>query len=275
MPGPPAIALTGGGTLVLNRTGNTFTGNITVDGAGTTLAFVGAGAAGDQTSLGAAGARTVTLTNGATISVITATANPAATTKSFVFGAGGAGVNVATGLTFQLDDAGQFSGAGNITKTGDGLFFLNNQAFTYTGTAVNVNAGTLRVGANAGVLGTGTVAINVASGATYDNLIGLTGTKNITVGGTGVGGAGALIASSGTAGNIGGTVTLTADTAIGGAGTLTIGGVISDGPALSTSARSAPAPRSSPPPIPGTGTRRSAQARSAARPAPTCRPPAT
>jgi autotransporter-associated beta strand protein len=182
----------------------------------------------DPTALGA-GAKTITLTNGGAVSVAGGTlSNPTATTKSFVIGTGGERLMTAAGQTLQLDDANQFGGTGILTKTGNGTLFLNNQAFTYTGTNVNLNGGTLRVGANAGVLGAGTVAINVASGATFDNLIGLTGTKNITVAGTGVGGIGALIASSGT-GTIGGTVTMLADTAVGGAGNLTISGVVSGG----------------------------------------------
>ena len=267
--GANGLSLTGGGTLLLNRsTGNTFTGNITVDGAGTTLAYLGTNSSADPTALGAAGARTITLTNGGAISVAGGTmSNPTAGSKSFVIGGTGGTIDTASGQTLQLDDAGQFSGSGTLTKTGAGTLFLNNQAFTFTGPTVNINGGTIRVGANAGVLGTGTVAINVASGATYDNLIALTGTKTVTVAGTGVGGNGALIASSGT-GTIGGTVSMTGDTAVGGAGNLTISGA---SPASSTSARSARRRPSSPAPTPTPATRPSAAAPSAPYSGPVCR----
>lgn len=226
--GGGGINLSSGGTLVLNRTGNTFTGNIVVDGS--TLAVVGVTGSADQTALGAAGGRSVTLQNGATFSLIGSNSfNPTSSTKSLVIGTGGGTIDVASGLTVQLDDAGQFSGTGALTKTGAGILFINNQSFTYTGSSININAGTLRVGANAGVLGATNVPITVADGATYDVLFALSGNKPVTVKGAGVGGNGALIASSGTAGDINGAVTLTGDTTVGGAGVLTISGAISDG----------------------------------------------
>jgi fibronectin-binding autotransporter adhesin len=229
--GTAGLAVTGGGTLVLNRTGNTFTGNVTVDGVGTTLAVVGVAGSNDQTALGAAGGRSVTLTNGATFSLIgTADFNPSANTKSIVVGATGGIISSASGRTITLDDAGQFSGTGNLTKAGAGVLLIDNQSFTYTGTAVAVNEGTLRLGRNANVLGTGTVALTVASGAVLDLQAPLAGAKSITVGGTGISGAGALINSSATvAGSITGGVTMTSNLTVGGAGNVTIGGAFSDG----------------------------------------------
>jgi autotransporter-associated beta strand protein len=227
--GNSGITLSGGGTLLLNRSsGNTFTGNISVDGAGTTLAWIGTNNSADPTALGAAGARTITLTNGGAVSVAGGTlSNPTSGSKSFVIGSGGGTVNNPSGQTLQLDDDGQFSGTDDLTKAGAGTLFLNNKVYAFTGSNVFITGGTLKVGGNGGVLGTGNVAITVSPGATYDNLIALSGTKTISVSGTGVGGNGALIASSGTGGNINGPVTLTGDTAVGGAGVLTISGAIS------------------------------------------------
>jgi autotransporter-associated beta strand protein len=114
-------------------------------------------------------AKTITLTNGAILNP-TITSNPTATTKSFVVGTGGATFNVANAVTFQLDDANQFSGTGDLTVTGagTGAVFLNNQAFAFSGN-VFVNSGTLRLGANAGVLGASAGrTVTVASGAVVD-----------------------------------------------------------------------------------------------------------
>jgi fibronectin-binding autotransporter adhesin len=223
--GTAGLNLSGGGTLTLNRsTGNTFTGNITVDGAGTTLAYVGTGGSADPTALGA-GAKSITLTNGGTLSIIGAASDPNSTnTKTFVIGSGGGTIDTPFNLTF--NDSTQFSGSGNLTKTGAGQLTIINQAYSYTGSAIAVNAGTLQAGgSNAGALGGGNVAITVSNGATFDVTAALSGTKTVTVGGTGVGNNGALINS--VAANTGtvGAVTMTADTTMGGAGTLSVGQV--------------------------------------------------
>lgn len=223
--GTAGLTLTGGGTLVLNRTGNTFTGNVVVDGS--TLAVVGSGGA-DQTSLGAT-AKSVTLQNGATLSLIgTADFNPSGTTKSVVIGTGTNTLHVSTGRTMQFDDAGQFSGTGNLVKTGDGTLYFNSQAYTYTGTTIDVNGGTLRV-QNAGSLGAANPTITVASGAAFELRATLSGTKPLVLGGTGFSGSGAMYAGSTFTGVANGAVTLTSNTSLGGDGTLTLSGAISDG----------------------------------------------
>ena len=98
-------------------------------------------------------------------------------------------------------------------------------ANTYTGTTT-VGSGTL-IAISAAALGTNAAGTTVASGATLDVRADI-GTEALTVGGTGVGGNGALIAAVGT-GTVGGTVTLTENTSVGGSATLNLNGVIGDG----------------------------------------------
>lgn len=159
------LTKTGAGLLTLSGTGNTFTGDIAVTGG--ILAFPGgAGGAGDPLALGA-GTKTITLTNNAVLRP-TSTSNPTSTaTKRFVIGAGGGTFDVPSGVTFQLDDATQFSGTGDLTVTGAGVVYLNNQAFSFSGN-VAVNSGTLRLGI-LGVLGTAAGrTITVNTGGTLD-----------------------------------------------------------------------------------------------------------
>ncbi|MHA3771339.1 autotransporter-associated beta strand repeat-containing protein [Verrucomicrobiota bacterium sgz303538] len=224
--GSGGLTKSGAGTLTLSNTANTFTGSIFVNGG--TLAYAGSGTA-DQLALGAAGTRTVTLTNGAILSP-TSTSNPSASTKSFVVGAGGATFNVANGVTLQLDDAGQFSGTGDLTVTGagSGTVFLSNQAFTFSGN-VFVNSGTLKLSANSGVLGSGAGrTITIGSGGVVDAQI-----TNLPLGlvlnGTGISAGGALVNSGTAAASFTGPVTINSGATIGGAGTggITLSGNVS------------------------------------------------
>jgi autotransporter-associated beta strand protein len=114
-----------------------------------------------------------------------------------------------------------------IRKSGTGLLELT-ALNTYTGTTF-VDAGTLAA-VNTTALGTAASGTTVASGATLDVRANI-GSEAITVGGTGVGGAGALITATTLTGTVGGTVTLTGATSIGGAGTgiLNINGVVTTG----------------------------------------------
>ena len=120
--------------------------------------------------------------------------------------------------------SGILNGTGSLTKTGTGTLTLSG-ANTHTGTTT-VTAGTL-VAASAAALGDVAAGTTVASGATLD-VQANTGTEAVGVEGTGVGGAGALVAGAGT-GTVGGAVTLNADTTVGGAGTLHIDGAVGGG----------------------------------------------
>ena len=115
--------------------------------------------------------------------------NPTNGSKNFVIGASGGVVDAQNASGLQLDDPGQFSGTGDLTVqgAGSGVFYLNNQSFTFTGN-VFVNSATLRLGTNS-VLGTlSGRMITVASGAVLDlNNTGLILPLDITLNGTGIG----------------------------------------------------------------------------------------
>jgi autotransporter-associated beta strand protein len=127
-------------------------------------------------------------------------------------------------LVFARNDfptvANVISGTGTVTQTGSGTLILS-AANTFTG-AVTVAQGTLQAGNNA-ALGTTNGGTTVASGATLEivaNAINL-GQERITISGTGVGGAGALVNNSGSATFVGpnaARVTLAGDTTVGGSG---------------------------------------------------------
>lgn len=136
--GLAGLNLSGGGNLYMGNLSPDFAGNITVDGAGTTLIhkqegptnqYNGLGSAQefgrfDQTSLGFTTAlRTITLTNGGEYKIINSGNNSEGNYKNITIGSGGGTLNLAAGYILQnLDDAGQLAGtAGNtFTKAGKG-----------------------------------------------------------------------------------------------------------------------------------------------------------
>lgn len=225
--GSNGMAISGGGTVRLMAATNTFTGDISVNAS--RLEFLTGTT--DLLSLGA-GTKAITLTNGAVVAPVNS-ANPASTSgKSFVIGTGGGTFNVVNGVSLTLDDAGQFSGTGNLTITGSGTgtVILGNTsvAHTFTG-SVNVQSGTLRV-QNAGAVGAvaGGKTITVADGASLDIRAALNAIP-ITVQGSGVNNTGALTNSTTTAGSSASAITLAGHTSMGVTNTaaLTISGVIS------------------------------------------------
>ena len=113
----------------------------------------------------------------------------------------------------------------NITKQGGGTLIFNGSN-TYNGTTA-VTGGMLVAG-HANALGTTAVNTAVSSGATLDVRAALVA-EPISVTGTGVGAAGALITAATFTGSVAGPVTLTGTTSIGGAGTLAINGAIGGG----------------------------------------------
>jgi fibronectin-binding autotransporter adhesin len=119
-----------------------------------------------------------------------------------------------------LMDTSIISGTGTLTINGSGTVNVGG-ANTFTG-AVTVVQGTLQTG-NSSALGTTNGIVTVQSGATLDvsqNAINL-GQKRIVVSGTGAGGGGALINSSGSTTFVGpnvARVTLAGDTLVGGSG---------------------------------------------------------
>jgi autotransporter-associated beta strand protein len=116
----------GTGTLTLTNPANTFTEDIFLSAG--TLSFLGQGNA-DPTVLGS-GSKTVFVTNGAVLNPTTAS-DPSASSKAFNFGTGGGVINLASGITFSLNDANQFAGTGEVTLTGAGTLILGQASTGY------------------------------------------------------------------------------------------------------------------------------------------------
>jgi autotransporter-associated beta strand protein len=113
------------------------------------------------------------------------------------------------------------SGSGSLTQNGSGSFVMLSGANTFTG-AVTVAQGTLQIG-NSSALGTTNGTTTVANGATLDFVANANniGQEIVSVSGSGVGGLGALVNSSGSATFVAPNVArviLTGDTTFGGSG---------------------------------------------------------
>ncbi len=119
--------------------------------------------------------------------------------------------------------ANTLTGSGSLVKNGAGTLTLSGDGSGFNG-LVAIGGGTLKV---LNTLSLATAAsIGISNGATLDigiNSVGL-GTENITVSGTGIGGNGAIVNSSGYSGGAVSTsfqtLTMTGDTTIGGPGRL-------------------------------------------------------
>ncbi|WP_265596003.1 autotransporter-associated beta strand repeat-containing protein [Verrucomicrobium sp. BvORR106] len=179
--------------FVFSNTGNTFKGGIIVDNARFTVndfRDFGQTASGEN--------MTTTLINGGNLNVIT-TLDPTAAganDKRLAIGTGGGIVTVASGITYTLNDAGQFSGTGILTKNGDGILALGSQTVgygaNYSGAKVTLNAGTLSL-RNATAVGTGATqaSLELAGGildlrfdtaTAFGNHVQITGSTTINVG---------------------------------------------------------------------------------------------
>ncbi len=127
------------------------------------------------------------------------------------------------------------SSGGSLTKAGTGTLTLSD-ANTYTG-ATTVSAGTLKLG-NATALGTTETGTTVSAGnvAALDLNGQTVGAEAVTLNGTGVGGAGALLNSNAAAASLSGLVTLATNSTItstaGGGGLTLSGGISKDGKTL-------------------------------------------
>jgi fibronectin-binding autotransporter adhesin len=236
-----SLVKTGSGVLTILNTTSTFTGGISVDGAGSVLAYAGQGTA-DPTVLGS-GAKLITLTNGGALRP-TSTSNPNSSTKSVVIGTGGGRLDVPTGVTLTLDDgnvsgagtnSAQLQGSGDLTKSGPGLLqlgFSGQPAGGFSGYTGNIiiSGGTIQAG-NSNALGSGAGSTTtVQSGGALD-FISSVGTfaDDIFISGAGPAAAGALLNSSTFNQTLNGTLTLTGSSSIGATntGTLTINGLVS------------------------------------------------
>lgn len=230
-----SLTIKGSGVVDLTNAANTFTGDILVDG-GTfrvdDLDDWGGPTVASTTS------KTITLDNGGKLNVSAGTLNPGAlTTTSFKLvqiGSGGGTININSGATLQLDDAGQLFGSGTLTKSGVGILALRNQGTTFGGFAgiIDVTEGTLQgsggAGFNFGTTAGGTI---IRSGAALNlNGIAVGEAEPLTIYGLGLTATpvGAITNSSATAASFAGPVTLGADSTIGSnaAGGITLSGAI-------------------------------------------------
>lgn len=175
-----SLTITGGGTVSITNTGNTFTGDIVVDGS--TLIVSNDRSWGGST-VASSTSHTITLQNGAKLSVPTGTINPGALTTTNYnlvrIGTGGATIDTGSTAILQLDDAGQFFGNGNLTKTGDGVLLLSNAFTGYTGTLVTVLGGELRLQNSQALGATGAQAAISLAGGTILRLRNSTSGMNI------------------------------------------------------------------------------------------------
>ena len=122
-------------------------------------------------------------------------------------------VTTALGVTTTISSV--VSGSAGLTKSGAGTLVLSG-ANNFSGVA-NVSQGTLRLG-NAAALGVVADGTTVSDGATLDINAQNTGTEVITIAGSGVNNAGALINNGGEQTNALGRLVLGANATIGGTG---------------------------------------------------------
>ena len=148
-----SLGVTGGGTLQLADSGNSYFGGTWVTG-GSTVAVSSDGA------LGGGGLTLGDAASGGTLAVLTG--NTFASSRAVTLGAGGGTFDVQAASSLTL--TGTLGGAGGLTKTGAGTLVLSGAA-GYGG-ATTVSAGVLQAGA-ANLFGAG-AAMTVAGGATLD-----------------------------------------------------------------------------------------------------------
>jgi autotransporter-associated beta strand protein len=131
--------------------------------------------------------------------------------------------NVGSGSNLTLNPAIQGNVALNINGSGTTLINSTNSSTA----AINLNGGTLKLGSTT-ALGTTAGATIVASGAVLDLNGQAVGGEAVTLSGTGISSGGALVNTGGAA-SLAGTVTLGANSSIGGAGDITLGNVAQSG----------------------------------------------
>ncbi|MFO1490064.1 MAG: autotransporter-associated beta strand repeat-containing protein [Kiritimatiellia bacterium] len=241
--GPVTVA---GGTLLLdNGNGSTThynSANFNINGP-STLTFKSSAGAGSRNDLNA---RTFTFdaTGGGTVNT-TGPINWVVSNNTFVTNGGATdtlatSINLNSGsITFNtavrgtgLVDLDVTAALGNsgaaVTKNGPGILrFAGSNSFAG---ALAINAGTLII-ASSTALGTSASATTVAAGAMLDLNGQSAGAEALTLNGTGILSAGALINSSAVAAGLNGNVTMATASSIGGSGDITLGGVVS-GPGL-------------------------------------------
>lgn len=135
---------------------------------------------------------------------------------------------------FTVNSSGSFTVTGAISgssgsilnKQGLGDLILNANSAGFTG-PITVNAGTLRIG-NGNALGSNTGVTTVAVNASLDLNGQTVAGEPLSLSGTGTGVTAALANTAATAASNAGTITLNANSSIGGAGAIVLSGQISD-----------------------------------------------
>jgi len=153
--GTGGITKTGAGTTTLSNAGSTFTGAVNLNGG---LLNVSALAATGNSPLGTS----TTISFGGGGIQFGAAFDPSV--RTLTFNAGGA-VFDTNALTVRFDNAVGGSGAGGLTKTGNGTLLLLSNANVYSGgTQISRGVISLLPGVTSGALGSGAVTVN-AGGA--------------------------------------------------------------------------------------------------------------
>ena len=166
-------------------------------------AVIGNGSAGGTITLGTVTAGSVTFTN--FTGTYTLTGGSLTQSGGLTIGTNSANVTISTVL----------AGTGGLTKNGTGTLTLSG-GNSYGG-GTTINTGTVTLG-NAAALGNAAGAVSVASGAVLNmNGINVANTNALTLNGSGSGGTGALINSTGT-GQYNGAISLAGNTTIGNTG---------------------------------------------------------
>ncbi len=171
-----ALRLTGGGTVALTNSSNSYSGGTIVTG-GSTLTVAA------DAALGAAGAR---LTLGDVTSTATLGINaPGSVLFSRAMTLSGAGGTIDTAATTSATLGGIISGTGGLIKSGSGTLTLSG-GNTFSG-GLALEAGTLRVASDANLGGAGALAmsdattLNLAGGGTYAHALSVAGTSLVDV----------------------------------------------------------------------------------------------
>ncbi len=208
--GTTGIVKTGAGLLTI-ATQNTFTGAVEIREG--TLSADTIFNSGSASSLGAG--TSVVLGSATTAGTLRYTgASSTITNKNVTLAEGGGAIEVTDALA-ALVISGPVSGGGDLTKSGDGVLMLSGLN-DYTGT-LTISGGTFRAG-SVSALGSVAGGTVIQSGATLDVFGFNLGTEQVSVGGAGVGGLGAIINTGAQQLNALRSVTLTGDASVGGSG---------------------------------------------------------
>src|SRR5437016_1035453 len=149
-----ALTKAGTGTLTLSNTGDTYTGQLTVQAGTLKIDTINNASANGE--LGNNALSVILGSTGGVTGTLEYTGGTASSTKKFTMVTGGTGA-------FQIDTAGTsltlsgvIDGTGALSKTGSGTLILTG-ANTYSG-GTNINAGTLNVGSSGALGSSGTIS---------------------------------------------------------------------------------------------------------------------